>query len=156
MWAIPIPALLLILQVAVAPARAEDPATAATDAVPSPVGLDALLRLPAQSPIPEAEPKGTGDQKGWEARFAAARGELEAARAALVESQTELGKLASDSNAWQMAPPGASANIENSPVSYKLRQEIRRQREEVAQAERALTELRIEANLAGVPEAWQN
>jgi hypothetical protein len=156
MRGIPIPALLLILQVAVSPARAEDPATAATDAVPSPVGLDALLRLPAQRPIPEAEPKGTVDRKEWQERFTAARGELEAARGALVESQAELEELASDSNAWQMAPPGASANIENSPVSYRLRQEIRRQREEVAQAERALTELRIEANLAGVPEAWQN
>jgi hypothetical protein len=41
-------------------------------------------------------------------------------------------------------------------VSYKLRQDIRRQRDEVAQAERVLQELRIEANLAGVPEDWQD
>ena len=55
-----------------------------------------------------------------------------------------------------MAAPGAGANAENSPLSYKLRQDIRRQREDVEQAERALTELRVEANLAGVPEDWQD
>ena len=53
MRVVPIPALLLILQVAVFPVRAEDPSEAATDAVPSPVGLDALLRLPAQDPLPQ-------------------------------------------------------------------------------------------------------
>ena len=156
MRVIPIPALLLILQVAVFPAGAEDPSKAATDAVPSPVGLDALLRLPAQDSVPEQEPAGVGDRKEWEARFATARAELATAREVLAASQAEIGELASDGNAWQMAPPGVGANAENSPVSYKLRQDIRRQRGEVAQAERALTELRIEANLAGVPEDWQD
>jgi hypothetical protein len=156
MRVVPIPALLLMLQIAVLPARAEDPSKTATDAVPSPVGLDALLRLPEQSPKPETESAGVGDRKEWEARFAAARTELELAREALAASQAELGELAVDGNAWQMAPPGAGANTENSPVSYKLRQDIRRQRGDVEQAERALTELRIEANLAGVPEDWQD
>ena len=48
-------------------------------------------------------------------------------------------------------PKGAS---DNSPVSYRLLQEIRRQREEVARFERRLRDLRIEANLAGVPDDW--
>ena len=156
MRVVPIPVLLLLLQVVAFPARAEDASKAATDPAPSPVGLDALLRLPAQSPAPAREPASLGDRKEWEARFAEARAELEAARAALAASQAELGELASGGNAWQMAPPGAGANPENSPVSYKLRQDIRRQRGEVAEAERALTELRIEANLAGVPGDWQD
>jgi len=156
MRVVPISALLLILQVAAFPARAEDPSEAATDAVPSPVGLDALLRLPAQGPAPAQEPASAVDRKEWEARFATARAELEGAREALAASQAELGELASGGNAWQMAAPGAGANAENSPLSYKLRQDIRRQRGEVEQAERALTELRIEANLAGVPEDWQD
>ena len=156
MRVVPIPALLLILQVAAFPARAEDPSEAATDAVPSPVGLDALLRLPAQGPAPAQEPVGVADRKKWEVRFATARTDLEVAREALAASQTELGELASGGNAWQMAAPGAGANAENSPLSYKLRQDIRRQREDVEQAERALTELRVEATLAGVPEDWQD
>ena len=122
MRVVPIPALLLILQVAALPARSEDPSNTATGAAPSPVGLDALMRLPAQTPTPQ-------------------------------QKKLDLG---SDGNAWQMAVPGAGANAENSPVSYKLRQDIRRQRGEVAEAERALQELRIEANLAGVPEDWQD
>jgi hypothetical protein len=157
MRVVPISALLLMLQVAAFPARAEDESKAATDAVPSPVELDALLRLPAQSPAPE--PAGAGDRKDrkeWEARFEAARAELELAREQLAASQAELGELALDGNAWQMAPPGVEANAENSPVSYKLRQDIRRQRADVDQAERSLMELRIEANLAGVPEDWQD
>ena len=85
-----------------------------------------------------------------------ARADLELAREELAASQAELGELAVDGNAWQMAPPGGKANAENSPLSYKLRQDIRRQREDVEQAERALTELRIKANLAGVPEDWQD
>jgi hypothetical protein len=157
MRVVPIPVLLLLLQVVVSPAGAEDVQQAATDPAPSSqVGLDALLRLPAQSPTPAREPAGLSDRKEWEARFEAARAELEAARAALAASQAELGELASGGNAWQMAPPGAGANAENSPVSFKLRQDIRRQRGEVAEAERALTELRIQANLAGIPEDWQD
>jgi len=101
MRVVPIPVLLLLLQVVAFPARAEDASKAATDPAPSPVGLDALLRLPAQSPAPAREPASLGDRKEWEARFAAARAELEAARAALAASQAELGELASGGNAWQ-------------------------------------------------------
>ena len=54
-----------------------------------------------------------------------------------------------------MAAPGAQPTAENSPVSYKLRQEIRRQREEVGRAERRLRELEVEASLAGVPAEWR-
>jgi hypothetical protein len=156
MRVVPIPALLLILQVVTVSAGAEDAPETEVDTAPSPVGLDALLRLPPQSPTPQPESRDLGDQKEWEARFAAARTDLEAARAALAASQAELDELAADGGAWQMAPPGAGANAQNSPVSYRLRQDIRRQRGEVAQAERALEELRIEANLAGVPEDWQD
>jgi hypothetical protein len=156
MRVVPIPALLLILQVAALPARSEDPSNTATGVPPSPVGLDALMRLPAQTPTPQQEESDLGDRKEWEARFAKARADLETARGALAASQAELGELASDGSAWQMAVPGAGANAENSPVSYKLRQDIRRQRGEVAEAERALQELRIQANLAGVPEDWQD
>ena len=48
-------------------------------------------------------------------------------------------------------PQGAS---ENSPLSYRLLHEIRRQREEVARFERRLRDLKIEASLAGVPDEW--
>ena len=156
MRVVPIPALLLILKVVAVPAGAEDASKSEAAPAPSPVGLDALLRLPPSAPTPQPESNDLGDQKEWEARFAAARSDLEAARAALAASQSELDELAAGGGAWQMAPPGAGANAQNSPVSYRLRQDIRRQRGDVQQAERALQELRIEANLAGVPEDWQD
>jgi len=120
------------------------------------VGLDSLLRLPPSSaPAPQARTGGATRQE-WEQRFAAARGDVEAAKQALEKAQNELGEMATSSGAWQMSAPGAAANAntENSPVSYRLRQEIRRQRDELASAERRLTELEVEANLAGVPEDW--
>jgi hypothetical protein len=63
--------------------------------------------------------------------------------------------MASKADAWQLTAPGAQVTPENSPVSFKLRQDIRRFREDIERYEGALTELRIEANLAGVPAAWQ-
>ncbi len=63
--------------------------------------------------------------------------------------------MAGKSSNWKVAAPGAqSGPVENSPVDYGLKQEIRRKREEVERAERSLRDLIVEANLAGVPEDW--
>lgn len=122
---------------------------------PAPVPLDSLLRLPRAS-SPAAQPSGAeADRERWQRRFGQHRSELAEARAGLARSQQELEELASESDAWQIAAPGAQRNAENSPLSYRLRQEIRRQREEVEQAERALRELEVEASLAGVPAEWR-
>jgi hypothetical protein len=145
-----------------APAVAEPPVEAAEtrsspapaeDAAPS-VGLDALLRLPPPTAMPKSPEKGGGGPGEWRARFAAARGDLEAAEKALADAQGELEKLASDQESWQVSAPGGQAGADTGPLSYSLRQEIRRQREAVERASREFDELRIEANLAGVPEEW--
>jgi predicted outer membrane protein len=120
------------------------------------VGLDSLLRLPP-TVSPATEPRAGGATKPeWQQRFAAARGDVEAAHQAIDKAQDELGKLARGTDSWQMSAPGAQAGTqtETSPMSYKLRQELRNQREELANAERRLTDLEVEANLAGVPEEW--
>jgi hypothetical protein len=63
--------------------------------------------------------------------------------------------LAGEKAGWQMSAPGVQAmNPEDSPVSYELRQELRRQREEIERFERRLRELEVEAKLAGVPDEW--
>lgn len=122
---------------------------------PAPVGLDSLLRLPSETdPVRQPEAGGVTRER-WEARFDRARADVREAERALEAAQAELEDLASDSEAWQMAAPGANPTAENSPLSYKLRQEIRRQREAVERAERRLRELETEASLAGVPEAWR-
>ena len=146
-----LPALLIALASPVGAEPGE-----ATDATPPPgVNLDTLLRLPKDSPRIE-EPRRSGlSRKQWEERFESANGDLAESRAALRKAQDELGEMAAGTDAWQLAAPGAPAGSDNSPLSYKLRQEIRQQREELAAAENRLNELRIEANLAGVPEEWQ-
>jgi hypothetical protein len=137
-----------------APATAQD-GEPARDAAPKPVGLDALLQLPAATPTPSGAPEvGGATRKEWEERFASARADVQAAESHLAETQAELEKLASG-EAWQVAAPGAAAaNSETGPLSFGLRQEIRRSREEVERTRKALDELRIEANLAGVPADW--
>ena len=73
----------------------------------------------------------------------------------LAKAQSELEALAHKTENWQMAAPGAQPTAENSPVSYKLRQDIRQYREDVGRAERRLRELEVEASLAGVPAEWR-
>ncbi|HEX5065950.1 MAG TPA: hypothetical protein VFY49_07540 [Myxococcota bacterium] len=135
-------------------AQADPPPPAPPGKAPA-VGLDSLLKLPpAGSAVGEARVGGATRQE-WEQRFATARGDVDAAQKAIDKAQQELGELAKGTENWQMSAPGAqAANAENSPVSYRLRQEIRKQREELGSAERRLTDLEVEANLAGVPEDW--
>ncbi len=120
------------------------------------VDLDRLLRLPPSEEDLRPNPRpGGATRSEWSARFSEARADLENARVALAAAQKELEELAEDSSTWQMAVPGATANAnENSPISFRLVQEIRRQREEVEHNQSRLRELVVEANLAGVPEAW--
>jgi hypothetical protein len=133
-----------------APLAAEEDAR--SDGAPS-VGLDELLKLPddygAEAPV-----RGGATASEWRRRFRDARAEVEDAQERLARTQGELEQIAQGSDQWQVAAPGAS-QPENSPMSYKLREELRRQRDEVARAERKLRDLEVEANLADVPEAWR-
>jgi len=135
-----------------APAPAAQPAPAPPPAPP--VAYDALFRLPSDD-TPHPAGGAPLDRKRWEERFAAVRGELDGAKSQLTKAQTELEAMAHKTENWQMAAPGAQPNAENSPVSYKLRQDIRQYREDVGRAERRLRELEVEASLAGVPPEWQ-
>lgn len=139
-------------------APAQEPAPDPTqDASPRPVSLDALLKLPETPSAPRPEPEvGGATRREWQSRFGAARADVETAEARLAEARAQLEKLASGSESWQVSAPGAPAasNTETGPLSFGLRQEIRRSREEVERAEQALAELRIRANLAGVPAEW--
>lgn len=120
------------------------------------VDLDRLLQLPPPEPFIHGNPRpGGATRTQWKARFSEARGDLEKARMALAAAKQELEELAGDSAAWRMAVPGGQPDSNaNSPVSFRLIQEIRRQREEVAHGQRRMKELEVEANLAGVPEDW--
>jgi len=144
-------AVLFGRAIAAQEAKAPPPPAAAP---PPPVAYDALFRLPDDQHSKPGEGAAI-DRKRWEQRFATVRGDLDGARAKLAKAQTDLESLAHKTDNWQMAAPGAQPTNENSPISYKLRQEIREDREEVSRAERRLRDLEVEASLAGVPADWR-
>jgi hypothetical protein len=118
------------------------------------VDLGRLLKLPDSYQQPTESRRGMG-QSEWDSRFEVVQLVLNSAQLALEKAQTDLGEVAGDSGQWSVAAPGTTPNPENTPLSYKLRQEIRRQREEVERAERQLRALEIEADLAEVPAEWR-
>ncbi len=127
----------------------------ATATVPAPPAgsLDRLLQLPES--LDYGVERRSGSTRGeWRTRFRDARGALEQARAALAKAQQQLEGVAEESDAWLLAPPGVTEGTD-APLSYRLRQEIRRQRGEVKRAEQRLRDLEIEAELAGVPPEWR-
>lgn len=142
-------ATLLVL--AGAGARGED------DAAPRDVSLDKLLAVPHDVEL--STPRyGGATRDEWRARFDEVRAERAEAQASLDAAQEELEGIAADTSQWQMTAPGLggvqAAAGEQAPLNYRLRQEIRRQREEIERADKRLQELRVQANLAGVPDGW--
>jgi len=122
------------------------------------------MRLP-ESMEYTVQRRGNATQDEWRSRFRQARQDLEESRAALDRSMKELEEVGSSTASWKVAPPGlpqAKASPTDvhadpgSPLDYRLNVEIRRHREAIKRAEQGLTDLEIEANLAGVPEDWRH
>ncbi len=119
------------------------------------VGLDRLLKLPSSMKF-EGERRAGATADEWRSRFEQSRLEVETAHQELERAKSELDAIADGSGGgqWQVAPPGSN-QTQVSPLSFKLREEIRRGRERLSEAERELRDLRIEADLARVPESWR-
>ena len=117
------------------------------------VGLDDLLRLPTGYGA-EMDRKGGATAPEWRARFEGARSQLADARKKLEQINAELDQMSGDSSAWSVAAPGSS-DPQASPLSLRLRNEMKEQRGVIEQAERDLRALHVEADLAGVPDAWR-
>jgi len=149
------PCLLALVAAAVLAA----PAIAAGPGSSDPGGpdLDQLLKLPTSSEY-STEKKGGATRSEWRQRFHEARASVKAAEKALKKAQDELAEVAGSKDDWQFTPPGlpAGANDEDSTSSFKLRQEVKRQKSEVDRSEARLRELEVEANLGGVPEDWRD
>ncbi len=125
---------------------------------PAIVGLDRLLILPDSLDL-EPEARGGATKAEWRSRFQSAREDVAAAGAALAKTQAKLEEVAGGASSWKMGAPGLGmSNVDaaaDAPLDYSLSNEMRRNREELERSERRLTELEIEANLAGVPRDWQ-
>jgi len=122
-------------------------------------GLDDLLKLPSDFRTKDrAQPVAGASEEEWKRRFARAEKAIGEAHQTLAETRRELDGMAEAGGAsqWSVAPPGASGGSQStSPLSFKLRQELVRNREDLEAAEKALRDLRIEADLAGVPAQWR-
>jgi hypothetical protein len=135
------------------PALAADPSSSD----PGGPGLDQLLKLPTSVEY-STEKKGGATRSEWRQRFHEARTSVANAEKALKKAQDELAEVAGSKDDWQFTPPGLpeGANDEDSSTSYKLRQEVKRQRSELERSKARLRELEVAANLGGVPEDWRD
>jgi len=133
-------------------------APGATDSVANPetvkVDLSRLLKLPDSFQRPVENRAGVGKHK-WRGRFERVQADLVEAEQALASAKEELGEIALGTGGYAVAAPGTTIRPEDTPLSYKLRQEIRRQRERVDRAEHRMRELSVEADLADVPSEWR-
>lgn len=121
----------------------------------SPPALDQLMKLPDSVEF-SSEKRGGATRSEWRQRFEDARERVDAAAAALAKAQEQLASVVGSKNDWQFTPPGLPAGAAtDSTANFQLRQEVKRQRSELARAKLRLRDLQIEANLAGVPEDWR-
>ena len=119
------------------------------------VDLDLLLRLP-DSYVADDERRGGASRGEWRARFFEVRENLDELRDQIDRLQAKMEGLAGESGTWAAGAPGLAApDPKNSTLSYKLHQDIRRVREEIGDAERKARDLRVQADLADVPETWR-
>lgn len=119
--------------------------------------LDALLQLPSGFVTTEPRVIAGASESEWRRRFAKADRDLSEANTSLKDTKRELDEIAlgGSSSQWSIAPPGGESSPTSSPLSFKLRQQLRDDRERITVSEKALRELRIEADLAGVPQRWR-
>ena len=133
-------------------ARPETVSDPEADPVPE-VGLDKLLRLP-NSFEADIDRRGGATATEWRLRFGKARDDVEEAEKKLTKAEEELGRISGSSTSWQVSAPGAS-DPQTSPLSLRLRQEIKAHRVEIKEAERELRSLDVAADLAAVPTEWR-
>ncbi len=122
------------------------------DAVPQ-VALDDLLSLPSGYQT-DVQRRAGATQSEWRARFAESRTKLTQAKQQLARAEEELNQLSETSSGWQVAAPG-SRDPQASPLSLRLRDEVRGQRRTIDVAERELRALDVQADLASVPQEWR-
>lgn len=151
-------------EVLTVPGHPTPAATRGSGAVRGEPGLDDLLKLPSDymTKSTTSRPVAGASEDEWKQRFTRAEKAIGDARESVAETRRELDGLAETGGAsqWSVAPPGAAGGGQGqqggmSPLSFKLRQELERNREALESAEKALRELRIEADLAGVPAEWR-
>jgi hypothetical protein len=131
------------------------PDDASSGLPPEDVALDRLLQLPTTMRFDSESRQGASEAE-WRTRFRESLAEIRTADDSLQRSRNELEAASGGGGgSWQMAPPGSSST-ENSPVSFKLREDIRRGKDQVDETQRKHRELEVQADLADVPLSWRD
>jgi hypothetical protein len=117
------------------------------------VELERLLQLPDGFGA-DVQTRGGATAGKWRARFQRVREEIDTARSELAQVEQQLDSASKSSSAWQVSAPG-SDSPETSPLSFRLRQQVKDQRAEIVASERRLRALEVEADLAQVPSDWR-
>jgi hypothetical protein len=118
------------------------------------ISLDKLLTIPDSVNL-EVDRRGGATRSEWRERFVEAHQAVLDEKQNLDDSLDKLTELAGNEGNWKVAAPGVQATTDDTtPMNFGLKQQIRRDRESVERAERELIDLKVEANLAGVPEEW--
>lgn len=138
-----------------APPAEPDAAQGESSPAPPAIGLDQLLRLPSNVQY-DVERRGGIERGEWRDRFREATRERDEAARVLQESRDELADMAAQTDGWNLGAPGTSGSVDpDAPLSFELKQRIRRQRRELDAAEERLRALEVQANLAGIPAEWR-
>lgn len=126
-----------------------------------PRDIESLMRLPSgfTGRAPGAQVAGASESE-WKRRFRQTQDALAESQSALEKNKQALDGIAvsGSANQWSVAAPGGGGGESpnsGSPLSFKLRQELKQNRVDLEAAEKAMKELVIEADLAGVPESWR-
>ena len=118
------------------------------------ISLDKLLRIPDSVKI-VVDQRGGATRSEWRGRFVKALLNVTDAKQDLDASLAKLTELAAAGGNWKVSAPGVQAQVDDTtPMNFGLRQQIRRDREGVKRAEKELVGLKVEADLAGVPDEW--
>jgi hypothetical protein len=149
-------AFLFLLAV---PASSQDPAPSApgtSGGDPPRVELDQLLKLPSTLDY-TVEKRGGFTPGEWRSRFQELRTALATEREGLERAEKDMEQVAGTADAWRVGPPmpGGGGAAAEAPLDFRIRQAIKRHRQEIERLERQIRELEVEANLAAVPEDWR-
>lgn len=135
------------------PAAATEPESAPPPPAPG-VELDRLLKLPDSFNNDQSGRYGGATRLEWLRRFEEARTAIDEAETEVKRIERELDEMANDSASWSVAAPGTS-DPQSGPLSFRLREELRSQREEKERLEKELRALEVRADMLGLPADWR-
>jgi hypothetical protein len=123
------------------------------------LGIDSLLRprgmtsgRPAEAP-PTEETYAGRNREAWARLFVDARTELRDAEQSYEKSRKKLAEV-SQGGSYTYNPLGGTESSPTDPEVQKAKAQKERDKKAIEAAQKRLRELKVEASLAGVPDAW--